>query len=164
VRVGTVVIQKNILYRLFRIGCIPGKIRPVLEQEGVILADEGMGGWFIARNVKGPGKRYVRRTEGFSGCLVITRKRIICYTYWKRQISISVDDPRLSELYVNATDRQKLSISFESSVFRDGWEGVIVYRFKTDKAIQFQDALMSLGVQKGFASDAVSDASGSNFS
>jgi hypothetical protein len=65
---------------------------------------------------------------------------------------------------VNATDRQKLSISFESSVFRDGWEGVTEYRFRTDKAVQFQDALMSLGVQKGFASDAGSDASGSNFS
>lgn len=73
-------------------------------------------------------------------------------------------DPRLSELYVNATDRQKLSISFESSVFRDGWDGVIEYRFKTDKAIQFQDALMSLGVQKCFASDAGSNASTSKLS
>ena len=145
--------QKTILYRLFRVGSIPRKVRPVLEQEGIVLSDEGMGGRFIARNVKGPFKRYVRRTEGFSGCLVITRKRIICYTYWKRQISISVEDPRLSELYVDATDRQKLSISFESSVFRDGWEGVIEYRFKTDKAIQFQEALMSLGVKKGFPSD-----------
>jgi hypothetical protein len=156
--------QKTILYRLLRIGSIPGKVLPVLEQEGIVLSDEGMGGWFIARNVKGPGKRYMLRREGFSGCLAMTRKRIICYTYWKRQISISVDDPRLSELYVNATDRQKLSISFESSVFRDGWDGVIEYQFKTDKAIQFQDALMSLGVQKGLASDAGSDSPGSKLS
>jgi hypothetical protein len=142
--------QKSILYRLFKVGSTPRKIRSVLEQEGIVLSDEGIGGWFIARNVKGPGKRYVHRREGFSGCLVITKKRIICYTYWKRQINISVDDPRLSELYVDATDQQKLSVSFESSVFRDGWEGVIEYRFKTDKAIQFQEALTSLGVQKGF--------------
>ena len=140
--------QKSILYRLFRIGSIPRKIRPILEQEGIVLSDEGMGGWFIARNVKGPGKRYVHRREGFSGCLVITKKRIICYTYRKRQINISVDDPRVSKLYVDA-DQQKLSVSFESSVFRDGWEGVIEFRFKTDKAIQFQETLTSMGVQKG---------------
>jgi hypothetical protein len=129
---------------------IPGKLRPILEEEDIIPADEGMGGWFIAKKVKGPGMRYVQRREGFSGCLVITGKRIIWYTYGKRQISISVDNPRLAELYADAADQEKLSVSFESSVFRDGWQGVIDYRFKTNKAIQFQDALLSLGVQKGF--------------
>jgi len=145
------VIQKSILYRLFRVGSIPRKLRPILANEGIVLSDEGMSGWFITRHVKGPGKRYMHRREGFSGCLVITKKRILCYTYWKRQINISVDDPRLSKLYTDVTDQQQLSVSFESSVFRDGWEGVIEYRFKTDKAIQFQDALTSLGVQKGFS-------------
>jgi len=142
--------KKAFLYRLFGIGSIPKKIRPVLEQEGIVLSDEGMSGWFITKNVKGPGKRYMHRREGFSGWLVITKKRILCYTYWKRQINISVDDPRLSKLYTDVTDQHKLSVAFESSVFRDGWEGVIEYRFKTDKVIQFQDALISLGVQKGF--------------
>lgn len=146
--------QKSILYRLFRVGSIPRKLRPVLEQDDIVLSEEGMRGWFIARNVKGPGKRYVHRREGFSGCLVITRKRIICYTYGKRQINISVEDPRLCKIYVNAADQQKLPVSFESSVFRDGWQGIIEYRFKTDKAIQFQDALTSLGVQNGFSADA----------
>jgi hypothetical protein len=142
--------HKSILYRLFRVGSIPRKIRPILEEEGIVLSDEGMGGWLIARNIKGPGKRYVHRREGFSGCLAITGKRIICYTYWKRQINISVDDSRLGEIYVDAADQQKLSISFESSVFRDGGQGVIEYRFTTDKAIPFRDALTSLGVQRGF--------------
>ncbi len=109
---------------MVKVGSIPSKIGPILEQEGIVLFDEGMGGWFIARHVKGPGKRYMHCREGFSGCLVITKKRIICYTYWKRQINISVDDPRLSKLYVGVSDQHKLSVSFESSLFRDGWEGV----------------------------------------
>ncbi|MEZ4551080.1 MAG: hypothetical protein R2860_14210 [Desulfobacterales bacterium] len=49
--------------------------------EGIVAVDEGMGGWFVAKNVKGPGKRYIRRREGFVGCLVVTRKRIVCYTF-----------------------------------------------------------------------------------
>ncbi len=96
---------------MVKVGSIPSKIGPILEQEGIVLFDEGMGGWFIARHVKGPGKRYMHRREGFSGCLVITKKRIICYTYWKRQINISVDDPRLSKLYVVLlTSRNCLSL------------------------------------------------------
>ncbi len=34
------------------------------------------------------------------------------------------------------------------------WQGVIEYRNWTDKVIQFQGALLSIGVQKGFPADA----------
>ena len=93
--------KKTILYRLFKIGGIPKKIGPVLAAEGIEVSDEGIGGWFVTKNVKGPGKRYINRTEGFSGCLVVTGKRIVCFTYGKRQINISVEDPKMSEVFVN---------------------------------------------------------------
>ncbi len=141
--------RKTILFRLFGLGAIPGKLRPVLDSEGIVVADEGIGGWFITRNVRGPGKRYIRRKEGFSGCLAITKRRIVCFTYWKCQINIAVDDPKISELYVNIPAKETLSISFESSVFRDGWSGVIEFRFKTEKARQFYDVLRSIGARKG---------------
>lgn len=140
--------KKSILYRLFRLGAIPVKVRPILEAEGIVVADEGMGGWFITRNVKGPGKRYLHRSEGFSGCLVITKKRIICYTFWKRQINIAVDDPKLSQMYVAVPGKNRLCLSFESSVFREGWQGEIEYRFRTEKAQRFQDLLLALGVRQ----------------
>lgn len=141
--------KKSILFRLFGIGGIPEKIRPALAAEGVVVADEGVSGWFVAKNVKGPGKRYFNRIEGFSGWLVITGKRILCYTYWKRQMNISVEDPRVSGLYVNLPKAEKLSIAFESAAFRDGWAGVIEFQFNTEKARQFYDALKSVGAQQG---------------
>lgn len=146
--------KKPILYRLFGLGAVPKKIRPILEAEGIVVLDEGMGGRFVTKNVKGPGKRYRHRSEGFSGFLAVTKKRVICYTYGKRQINMSVEDHRLSELYVSAPDEETLSISFESSVFREGWEGVIEFRFDTEKAIQFRDALGALGAGQGSAADA----------
>ena len=139
---------RTILHRLFRLGAIPRKMLPVLQQEGIEVADEGMGGWFLTRRVKGPGKRYRHRAEGFSGCLVITRKRVFCTTFWKRQMNIGADDPRMAELVCDAPDARTLSLSFESSVFRPGWEGVIEFRFKTDKALQFCDALRSIGARQ----------------
>jgi hypothetical protein len=146
--------KKTILYRLFGFGSIPKKVRPILEEEGLVVSDEGVRGWFVTKNVHGPGKRYIHRSEGFSGCLVITKKRIICFTYWKPQINIPVDDPKLSALQVDVLNEQTLSISFESSLFRVGWQGLIELRFNTEKAQQFHDVLISLGAQKGAPADA----------
>ena len=143
--------NKTVLYRLFKIGGIPKKMSPVLAAEGIEVSDEGIGGWFVTKKVKGPGKRYINRTEGFSGCLVVTGKRIVCFTYGKRQINISVEDPKISEIFVNIPKEKTLSISFESSRFRDGWAGVIEFLFKTEKAQQFHDALIGIGAQQGIA-------------
>jgi hypothetical protein len=75
--------KKTILYRLFGIGSVPKKLRTVLDREGVVAIDEGIGGWFVAKHVSGPGKRFRRRTEGFSGCLAVTKARMVCYTNGK---------------------------------------------------------------------------------
>jgi len=86
---------------------------------------------------------------------VITKKRVLCYTYWKRQINIPVDHPKISELYFSIPKTNMLSVAFESSVFMDGWEGVIEFRFTTDKVQQFSDALKVIGAQQGAPADAM---------
>ena len=115
--------KKALSYRLFGLGRIPRTWRPRIEQEGILVADEGMPGWFIAKDVKGPGKRYRQRAEGFSGSLVITNQRVLCFTYWKRQINIAIQDPSLSALQVTVPKANRLSISFQSEAFRPGWQG-----------------------------------------
>jgi hypothetical protein len=139
---------KALSYRLFGLGAIPKKWRSLLEQEGIVVYDEGMPGWLIAKHVKGPGKRYLRRAEGFSGCLVITKQRITCFTYRKRQINISVQDPNISELRVSVPAQNRLSLAFEPAVFQEGWQGTLEFRFKTNKAQAFYDALSGLGAQE----------------
>jgi hypothetical protein len=145
--------KKTILYRLFGLGSVPKNLFPVLEQEGIIVLDEGIGGWFIAKHVDGPGKRYRHRSEGFSGCLAVTNKRVICYAYRKCEINVSVKDPTIPNIYVDVSNERRLSVSFESSVFRDGWKGVIVFGFDTEKAYLFRDALVSIGARRGAPPD-----------
>ena len=140
--------KKALSYSLFGLGRIPRKWRPLLEQEGILVADEGMPGWFVAKDVKGPGKRYRQRAEGFSGCLVITNQRVLCFTYRKRQINISTQDPCLSALQVAVPKANSLSISFESAAFRTGWQGMLEYRFKTDQAQAFHETLTAFGAQQ----------------
>lgn len=147
-------VKKPFLYRLFGFGSVPRKLRPALEQEGIIVLDEGIGGWFVTKHVRGPGKRYRRRSEWFPGWLAVTMERIVCYTYRKRQMNISVKDPKIARLYVDTPAEQKLHLSFESSDFREGWKGVVEFRFSTDKALLFRDALLSAGLQRGTAAHA----------
>jgi hypothetical protein len=148
------IMTKTILHRLFGFGFVPKKLRPVLEQEGVIVFDEGIGGWFLTKRVSAPGKRYSHRKEGFSGFLAVTKVRVVCYTYGKRQINISVEDPKIANLYVDTPEEKRLCLSFESSKFREGWEGVMEFRFNTDKALLFRDALVAIGAQQGTAENA----------
>jgi hypothetical protein len=146
--------KKTFLYRLFGLGSVPKKLLPLLKQEGIVVSDEGMSGLFLAKNVNGPRRRYRHRSEGFSGCLVVTKERVICYTYGKRQINISVKDPKIANLYVDNSKEEKLCLSFESSDFREGWNGLIEFRFNTNKANQFREALIEIGAQQGAAPDA----------
>lgn len=145
--------KKALSYRLFGLGGVPRRVRPVLEDEGIVVCDEGMRGRLITNNLQAPGKRNLHRSEGFSGWLAITRQRIICHTYRKRQINISVDEPKISELHVSTPDLQTLSLSFESSVFRERWQGVVEFRLQTEKAPQFANVLRSLGARHGEAED-----------
>lgn len=147
--------KKALSYRLFGLGGVPRRMRLVLENEGLVVWDEGMRGRFITNDLKAPGRRSIHRSEGFSGWLAITQQRVLCYTYRKRQINISIDEPKLSELYVCTPDPEKLSLSFESSVFREGWQGVVEFRLQTEKALQFADVLGSLGARHGAAEEII---------
>lgn len=143
--------KKTILFRLFGLGAFPKKFRPTLDSEEIVVADEGLAGWFVTKNVKGPGKRYINRIEGFSGCLAVTKKRIVCFSYSKCQINVSIEDPRISDIFVCVPKAETLSIFFESSTFRDGWTGMIEFRFRTEKAQQFYETLKSIGAQPGIS-------------
>lgn len=145
--------KKALSYRLFGLGAVPKRVHRLLASEGLVVWDDGMKGRFIANDLNAPGRRSIGRSEGFSGWLAITRQRIICYTYRKRQINIPVDEPRISELHVSTPDPQMLSLSFESSVFREGWLGVVEFRFQTEKALQFANVLGSLGARHGAAEE-----------
>ena len=141
--------RKALLYRMFGLGRIPRRIRRSLEKEGMIVCDEGMRGRQVMRNVRGPGRRHVRHSQGFSAALAVTRQRMMCYTCWKRRMNVAAGDARIGRLHVDCPDADTLSITFESGDFQESWQGVIEFRFRTDTAFRFRDALVSLGLTQG---------------
>ena len=133
--------KKSILYRCFRLGAFPANVRAALEREGVVAIDEGVGGWFVMERVTAPGRMYRHRREWFLGSIAVTRARLVCYAFSKRQINIPLDDPRMEQVRILCGADGVLSIAFESSLFREGWNGVIEMRFHSDITHRFHDVL-----------------------
>jgi hypothetical protein len=80
---------------------------------------------------------------------VATKERVIYNTYRKCQINISVEDPNTAKVYVEIPKEAHLCLSFESSDFRDGWDGLIEFRLNTNKACQFRAAFVEVSAQQG---------------
>jgi hypothetical protein len=137
-------LRKTILYRLFKIGGIPKKIRPDLESEGIVVSDEGIAGRVIMKNFRSRGKLFKYRMTGISGCLVITKKRVVAYAYWNCIVNVPVNDVRLSEIKKKLNGPGQIELSFESSAFTPGWKGQIIIRFNTPKAGEFYSVFNSL--------------------
>ena len=138
-------------WRLLRAGGMPRRWRTELEREAPLIADEGVPGRFIARDVRGPGRIWKHRREGFSGWLAVTGKRFVAYSYGRRQVHIALDDPRMAELYVDLPETDWLVLTFDSGRFRDDWSGIFELRFRTTEARRLRDALLSAGAQTGTA-------------
>lgn len=141
--------RKPILYRLFRVGSIPREIMPILEKEEIVVVDQGMRGRYITKRLKAPGKRALLREEGFIGSLAVTKKRLLCYTYKKRQINIDVRDPKMTHFYVNIPRKNEFALSFESSSFQEDRQGVIEFLYRTEKANKFYEVFICLGAKHG---------------
>ena len=132
---------KTILHRLFGVGRIPERLRPILDAEGLQVWDEGIGGWISMKNFKAPGKRFYRRMTGFTGFLAVTRKRVLAFVYGKPIINVPLDHANFKEMSFNLISDKRFDVGFESSLFHKDWSGRIDVRFHTDKARQFAGVL-----------------------
>ncbi len=132
---------KTILYKLFKIGSIPNKLRPVLEDEGLVVCDEGVSGSLFMKDFKSPGRRAKYRKELFSGFLTVTQKRVIAQAYWKRVINVPLDHEKFQLIEIGLVNPKCIEFAFESSDFYADWSGRIVLRFNTLKAQDFYRVL-----------------------
>ena len=136
--------SKSILYRLFGLGKIPAKYLPIIKEEGIVLIDEGISGRVTFRNFRAPGRRYSFRRNWFSGSLVITKKHFLGFSYFREIIGIPLDDKLMKELDVKLENENILLISFDVSVFHEGWKGEIEYRYSFPQAGDFFNRLKEL--------------------
>lgn len=139
--------EKTVLFRLFGLGGIPKGLRAELEAEDIVVADEGLGGWLVERNLRAPRRRSLYKIRSFTGFLAVTKKRVLAYTYWTPQVELPVGDPRLSALHVSSPMPRRLTLSFDYEALRPDWHGNVELRFKTARAPAFYEVFTALGAQ-----------------
>lgn len=88
------------------------------------------------------------------GCYCISLSRFLLFNTEPNRVCSTIEyDPKISSLYTELLDPHTLSISFQSSLFHKDWKGVIEFRFKTEKALDFYNVLIKKGLQSGCVSN-----------
>jgi hypothetical protein len=129
--------SRTLLYRLFGVGKMPAQWRAMIESEGVVLFDEGIGGSVTYRDFRAPGKRFTWRKVAFSGSIALTKTRLLALHYASPAINVPLDDPRLKQLQFSVEGEDKLLVAFNANLFHSDWSGTIEYRFRTEQAREF---------------------------
>ena len=132
---------KTLLYRLFGAGKMPAQWRTMIESEGVVLFDEGIGGSITYRDFSAPGKRFTWRKVAFSGSIALTKTRVLALQYASPAINVPLDDPRLKQMQFSIEGEDKLLVAFNANLFHNDWSGTIEYRFRTEQAPAFLNGL-----------------------
>jgi hypothetical protein len=133
--------SKTLMYRLFRIGRIPPKLRSALGAEGMVLFDEGIPGRAYMKVFRAPGKRFKRRIVWFTGFLAVTDKRLLAHAFFKRVINVPLNDQRLLAIDCQLNDAMRIEFSFDPKHFHPEWSGDMALRFTTPHAREFFKAV-----------------------
>lgn len=129
--------SKTLLYRLFGVGRMPQQWRAVINSEGIVLMDEGIGGSVTYRDFSAPGRRSSWRKVAFSGSIALTKTRLLALQYANPAINVPLDDPRLQQMQFSVEGEDKLLVAFNANLFHNDWSGTIEYRFRTEQASAF---------------------------
>ena len=136
--------SQTLLHRLFGIGKIPTDRRPGLEEEGIVLVDEGIGGAIHMRKFRAPGRYYGRKVSLITGSIVLTEKRLVAFTMYplfNPIIDVEFGDERFGALQFSVKRDGVLRIAFDPAVFHDDRSGSVEVTFKTPRARRYLDRL-----------------------
>jgi len=124
----------SLLYRLFKIGAIPAKFRPVLESEGIRLLEEGIPVIITYRNLRGPRRLSSFRRMGRVGALALTRQRVLGTAFHQVILNLPWSEKRLHQVEWSLGGESELWAAFEAGLFRPEWSGRIEIAFRGTQA------------------------------
>ena len=113
------IMKKTVLYQLFRLGRVPKAFSAQIQQERLVLHDEGICGSLTFRNFRAPGKRCRWKRLWFDGAIVLTHERLFAFMRSRQIVGVSWDDPKIKNLNFFLKDDNLLCIEFDASTFED---------------------------------------------
>ena len=129
--------KKTLLYKLFGIGKMPGREASEIEQEGVILFDEGFKGTKTYINFRAPWRYSNWKRQWSTASIALTNARLLAFQYALKEIDVPLSDARFGELKFSVEEDGALLVAFDASLFHDDTTGNLEYRFYTPLAQNF---------------------------
>jgi hypothetical protein len=135
---------KTFSYRLFGVGKIPETLLTQLQNEKLLLQDEGIRGSVTYRNFHSPGRYANWQRQWYTSSIALTKARLIGLRHSAFIINVPLTDERLRSMRFQKEDDGALLVAFDASLFHNDWSGTIEYRFRTPLAQNFIDMLHQL--------------------
>jgi len=133
--------SKSILYRLFGLGKIPKDVVPIVEKEGILFKEEGIGGSATLRNFRKPGTRYGYKSTWFIGSIVLTNEHFLAFQWSTPVVGLAWKAEEMAELYCYLDDKKKFHVDFDAAKFNDAWSGDIEVKFSTEHGQEIIDII-----------------------
>lgn len=133
--------KKTLLYRLFKIGKMPAREASEIQNEGIILFDEGFKGTKTYINFRAPWRYSNWKRQWSTSSIAMTNTRLLAFQYALKEIDVPLTDARFGGLNFSVEADGALLVAFDASLFHDDWSGNLEYRFYTPLAPDFLDKL-----------------------
>ena len=133
------------LLGFFGMGKIPSQERIRLEEEGIILIEEGVTGSVKFRNFKDSMHYIFWKKKLIYGWLALTEKRLRLYgNIGVVNVDLPLDHPAFGQVMIEAVKDSLLEISFDIASFMPKSSGQITLRYRTDQAREFIEKMSGL--------------------
>jgi hypothetical protein len=134
--------SKTLMYRLFKIGRIPTRIRDELKREGIVILDEGIPGTSTFLNFRSPLRYAAWKRQWYTSSIILTRQRLVGLLRGNYIINVPLTDERLKQVEFSLEDDgQVFCVKFDANLFRKDWTGTVEYRFRTEEARNLYERL-----------------------
>lgn len=130
---------KTLSYRLFGFGKMPEQLLTRLENEALLLLDQGVRGSVTYRNFRAPGKYFGWKRQWYTSSIALTEVRLMALRHSAAIIDVPFTDERIRGLRLIREGDDILLVAFDAALFHGGWSGAIEYRFRTPQAQAFID-------------------------
>jgi hypothetical protein len=104
---------------------LPPAVRSALEQQGVLLLEENLGGSVVYRDFRAPGRYSSLRIVAQSWALALSTTGLLLWAGTGPFIDVAWTEPRLPGLRATVDDKGRLVIAWDAGLFRPDWSGTI---------------------------------------
>ncbi|MDT4965377.1 MAG: hypothetical protein QOJ64_114 [Acidobacteriota bacterium] len=132
---------KSLLYRVFGVGKIPELLDAQLNEEGILLLDEGIKGSVTYLNFRSPGRYANWRRQWYTASIALTQTRMVGLRFSQLIINVPLADERIRKMDFSLETSGALLVAFDAGLFHQDWSGKIEYRFRTTYGQAFLDKL-----------------------